>query len=213
MKITVIGSTGRVGSRVVTEAAERHHEVIGVSRRVGADAPPADVRAVQLDASRPDELAPVLARQDAVVSAFNPGWKDPDIYDHYLQGARSILAATKRSGVSRLLWIGGAASLLVAPGVQLVDTPEFPPLFRGGALAAREALRLFEKERELDWVFLSPAVQLDDGPRTALYRIGTDHPVVGARGASRISVADLAVAVVDELERPRFHRHRFTVGY
>ncbi len=213
MRVTVIGSTGRVGSQLVAEALERHHEVTGISRHAERASPRAGLHSISLDVTRSDELVRVLAGQDALVSAFNPGWKDPDIYDDYLRGARSILAAARTSEASRIIWIGGAGSLFVAPGLQLVDTPEFPRTYRAAGLAARETLRLFQQERVLDWAVVSPAVQLEDGPRTAVYRVGTDAPVVGAHGVSRISVADLAVAVVDEVERPRFHRRRFTVGY
>ncbi len=109
--------------------------------------------------------------------------------------------------------MGGAGSLEVAPGVQLVDTPGFPAKFKAVALAARETLRLLQQERELDWALLSPAIRVEEGPRTAMYRTGKDAPVYGANRDSHISVRDLAVAVLDEVERPRHHRHRFTVGY
>ena len=148
-----------------------------------------------------------------VVSAFNAGWKNPRLYDDHLRGTRSIIAGVKGSGVRRLLIVGGAGSLEVAPGVQFVYTPEFPLAWKAGALATREALHLIRAEHDLEWTFLSPPIQVEVGPGTALYRSGRDAPIVGAHRNSRISVADLAVAIVDEVERPRDVRERFTVGY
>jgi putative NADH-flavin reductase len=119
----------------------------------------------------------------------------------------------KKSGVKRLLVVGGAGSLYVAPGVQLVDTPSFPAEWKQGALAARDALNLIRAETTLDWTFLSPPVFLEPGARTGGFRIGGDEVLMAGDKPAGITVADLAVAIVDEIETPRHVRSRFTVGY
>ena len=148
-----------------------------------------------------------------MLSAYNPGWGHPELFDEFLRGSAAITAGVKQAGVARLLVVGGAGSLYVAPGVQLVDTPQFPAEWKAGALAAREALNRLRSEQELDWAFVSPPIQLEPGERSGQYRLGGEELLSDAQGQSRISVADLAVALVDELEAPRHHRERFTVAY
>jgi uncharacterized protein len=213
MRIALIGGTGFVGARIQEEALRRRHEVTLLTRDPGRVEPHAGLHAVATDVFVASQVAERVRGHDGVASAFNAGWKNPRLYDDYLRGTRAIVAGVKASGVRRLLLVGGAGSLEVSPGVQFVDTPEFPIAAKAGALAAREALHLIRKERELEWTFVSPAIHLEEGPRTALYRTGRDVPIVGAGGRSYISVADLAVAIVDELERPQHIRARFTVGY
>jgi putative NADH-flavin reductase len=161
-------------------------------------------------------VAAAVRGSDAVVSAYNPGWTNPDLYNEFLKGTQATFAGVKAAGLKRLLVVGGAGSLYVAPGVQLVDTPQFPADWKNGALAAREALNLIKQESSLDWTFLSPAMFLEPGERRGSYRLGEDSPVMDtdpAKGPAHISVADLAVAIVDELETPRHIQRRFTVGY
>ena len=213
MRVALLGGSGFVGSAVRTELLARGHVVTVGTRDPARVRPEERLLVVDLDVFDPGQVADRVRDHDVVVSAWNAGWKNPRLYDDYLRGARSILAGVKRSGVRRLLFVGGAGSLLVAPGVQLVDTPEFPAEWKAGALAAREALNLFRTERDLEWTFLSPPIHVDHGPRTALYRTGRDAPIYGANQNSHISVGDLAIAVVDEVERPQHVRQRFTVGY
>ena len=213
MKVALLGGTGFVGSAVRAELLARFHEVTLFTRDPARVGPEERLSVVALDVFDADQVAARVRGHDIVVSAFNAGWKNPRLYDDYLRGTKSILQGVKRSGVRRLLIVGGAGSLEVAPGVQFVDTPEFPESAKAGALAAREALHLIRTERELEWTFLSPPIHLEKGPRTALYRSGRDTPIVGASQSSHISVADLAVALVDEVERPQHVRRRFTVGY
>lgn len=213
MRIVVVGGAGLVALPVIDEALARGHEVTWIARILEAVVPRQGLQAVAREVYRREELVNLVRGHDIVIGAFDVDWKNPNLYDEYVRGARSVLGATKEAGVARLLWVGGAGTLEVAPGVRLVDTPEFPAKFKAGALAAGEALRLLQEERELDWTVLSPPVHLDEGPRTALYRIGGDTPVYGANRDSHISARDLAVALLDEVERPRHHRHRFTVGY
>jgi uncharacterized protein len=213
MQLAVIGGTGRIGSKVVEEGLTRGHPVTLVARDPSRQLPRPNLRFAAIDVTSDPELAELLRGHDAVVSAFSPERGHPRLYDEYLRGARSILAGTKAAEVSRLLFVGGAGSLLAGPGLHHVDAPEFPSEFRASGLAAREALRLFERERELAWTYLAPPHEVTDGPRTALYRVGRDTAVAGAHGRSYISASDLAVAILDELERPKHLRERFTVGY
>ena len=155
----------------------------------------------------------MVAGHDAVISAFNPGWGNPDIYNLQVKGARSIIDGVKKAGIKRLLFVGGAGSLEVKPGVQALDLPGFPAEYKQGALATREALNMLRKESGLDWSFLSPSADLAPGQRTGKFRLGTDQMLSDANGKSRISTQDYAVAMIDEVEKPKHIRQRFTVGY
>ncbi|WP_431210666.1 NAD(P)-dependent oxidoreductase [Puia sp. P3] len=153
-----------------------------------------------------DKLAALLKGHDAVVSAYNPGWTNPEIYADSMRGSKAIQEAVKKSGVKRLIVIGGAGSLYIKPGVQLVDTPQFPAEYRAGATAARDYLDVIRKENELDWTFFSPAILMNHdtaGVRRGHYRLGLENPVFDEKGQSVLSVEDLAMVIVDELENPR----------
>jgi len=214
MKIALIGATGFVGSALLTELLDRGHQVTVLARTPGKLTPAPGLTVVQADAQDADAVAHAVQSHDAVVSAYNPGWAVPDLHDQFLKGARAIVAGVKASGVKRLLVVGGAGSLFVAPGVQLVDTPEFPAEWKQGALAARQALTELQTESTLDWTFVSPAILLEPGPRTGQYRLGTDAPLQAADGGpGRISNADLAVAIVDSLEQGRHLKQRFTAAH
>ncbi|WP_277052984.1 NAD(P)-dependent oxidoreductase [Zestomonas thermotolerans] len=213
MKIALIGATGFVGSALLQEALNRGHSVTAIVRH--PEKLPAHQRLVPQATSVYDAeaLAHVLAGHDVVVSAFNPGWNDPEIRQHFIAGSQAILAATRTAGVRRLLAVGGAGSLYVAPGVQLIDTPEFPAAYREGAEGARQLLNMLRDEQALDWTFVSPPALLEPGKRSGRYRLGGDQLLMDGESPARISVADLAVAIIDELERPQHPRRRFTVGY
>ena len=213
MKIAVIGATGFVGSAILREALERGHEVTAIVRHPEKVRPHPKLRPHKADVQKEDEIARSVAGHDAVISAFNPGWTNPDIYNDQVKGARSIINGVKKAGVKRLLFVGGAGSLEVKPGVQSVDLPEFPAEYKQGALATREALNLLRKEPSLDWSFLSPSADLFPGQRTGKFRLGTDQLLADAQGESRISVEDYAMAMIDEVEKPKHMRLRFTVGY
>ena len=167
----------------------------------------------QGDAYDAASLAQLLTGQDAVISAFNPGWKNPNLYDDQVRGTASIIAAIKRAGVKRVLWVGGAGGLEVTPGERLIDSKDFPAWILPGSLATIDALEQLRKEPELDWSFLAPSANMKSGNRTGKYRVGGDRLLVGANGKSEISVQDYAVAMIDELEHPAHVRQRFTVGY
>ena len=212
MNIVLIGASGYVGSALLKEALARGHLVTAVVSNPAKLAVQPGLEIVQADVLDNAALAPRLQGHDAVVSAFS-GHAQADVYGYYVQGMRAIIAAAKQARVPRLLVVGGAGSLEVAPGVQLVDTPEFPAQWKGTAEGAREALTLLRAEPELDWTMLSPSAHLEPGERTGRFRLGTDQLLVDAQGESRISVEDYAVAMIDELERPAHSRRRFTAGY
>lgn len=213
MKLALIGPTGFVGSAVLDEALQRDHQVTALARTPGKLAARDGLTVVQADVLDPAQVAAAVAGHDAVISAYNPGWSDPQLYDTFLRGTRAIFEGVKRAGVKRLLVVGGAGSLYVMPGVQLVDTPEFPEAWKQGALAAREALNLIRQETGLDWTFVSPAARLEPGERTGKYRLGADELLMDGDQPARISVADLAVSILDEVERPQHIRKRYTAAY
>jgi putative NADH-flavin reductase len=213
MNIALIGATGFVGSALLEELLSRGHQVRALLREPAKLAARTGLQARAADVLADGDLAAEFEGVDAVVSAFNAGWGNPNLHDDFLRGSDAIAAAARKAGV-RLIVVGGAGSLFIAPGQQLVDSPAFPAEWKSGALAAREALnRLRADTTALDWTFVSPAMHLAPGARTGSYRLGGDEPVLDAKGESHISVADLAVAIVDELEAPRHRRQRFTAGY
>ena len=213
MNIALIGGTGFVGSAVLEELLQRGHQVTALARTPAKYPARAGLKVVAADVLDAAQVAHAVEGHDAVISAYNPGWKEPQIHDLFLQGSQAITAGVKRSGVKRLLVVGGAGSLYVAPGVQLVDTPEFPAEWKQGALAAREALNLIRQEESLDWSFVSPAVMLAPGARTGRFRLGGDQVLMDGDHPAGLSVADLAVALVDEIETPKHLKRRFTVAY
>jgi putative NADH-flavin reductase len=209
-----MGATGYVGSAILREALERGHEVTALVRHPEKLAPHPRLRAGHADLYDEGSVARAVTGHDAVVSAFSPGHSDPELYQHHLAGARAIVAGVRRARVARLLVVGGAGSLEIAPGVQLVDSPQFPAEWKQTALATREVLALLREEPTLRWTFVSPPMHLDPGERTGTYRVGTDGKVMfDAKGESRISVPDYAVAMIDELDTPKHDRQRFAVAY
>ena len=203
MKIAVIGATGRVGSRVVTEALSRGHFVTAIARNSNTITPQTHLVAVYADAGNVVELAGAIAGNDAVVSALRFVDSDPT----------RIVDALKRAGIQRYVVVGGAGSLEVAPGKQLVDEPNFPAEYRAESLKARDFLNVLRGEDRLDWTYLSPSAEFAPGLRTGKFRLGHDQLLVDADGKSSVSMEDFAITVVDELETPAHIRQRFTAGY
>ena len=202
MKIAVLGATGRVGSRIIAEALRRGHAVTGIARDPEKLAPAERLTRRAGDALSPG-LADLLRGHDVVVSAMR--------FANVPAGA--VIQAVTQAGLRRLVVVGGAGSLQVAPGVQLVDTPQFPAAYRPEANAGRDFLNTLKQERALDWTFLSPSASFEPGERTCSFRLGGDQLLVDASGKSRISMEDYAIALLDEIETPRHVRQRFTVGY
>ena len=214
-KIVIIGATGYVGSAILKEALGRGHQVKAIVRdpsKLTLIHP--HLKVVGGSVTDTDFLSRELAKSDAVISAFNPGWSNPNIYEETLEGYGSILCAVRNSGVHRFLMVGGAGSLLVAPGRQLMDEPDVPKkLLPGIRGMAKVYTDLLLPEKSVDWVFLSPAANMAPGERTGKFRLGKDELIVDESGDSNISVEDFAVAIIDELEQEKHHQERFTLGY
>ena len=213
MKVALLGATGFVGSALLKEALDRGHPVTAIvpdpeklEDREGLTAKAGDV----YDTA---SLAALLQGNEAVISAFNPGWKNPNLYDDQVRGTASIIAAIKKAGIRRVLWVGGSGGLEISPGVRYIDSADMPLWVKPGALATINALDQLREEPELEWSYLSPSPDLAPGERTGKFRLGTDQLLVDAVGQSRISVQDFAVAMIDELELPAHVRQRFTAGY
>jgi putative NADH-flavin reductase len=213
MKIALIGATGYIGSAILQEALDRGHEVTAIVRDPTKLKAHPKLHPQKGDVYNADEVGRLVAGHDAVISAFNPGWGNPDIYNQQVRGTRAIINGVKKAGVKRLLFVGGAGSLEVKPGVHAVDLQGFPAEYKQGALATREALNTLRKEPSLEWSFLSPSADISPGQRTGKFRLGTDQMLKDVNGQSRISTEDYAMAMIDEIEHPAHIRQRFTVGY
>ena len=216
MKIAVIGATGYVGRAVVAELAARDHQVVALARQVEQVAAAENVSAVAADIHSAD-FVQQLQGVDGVVSAFNAGWSNPNIGADYTRGAAAIVEAAKAAQVPYLLVVGGAGSLYVAPDLQVIDTPDFPREIYDGANAARHLLADLKQRDDVNWAFVSPPARLgaDGGfseERTGAYRLGKDDLLMDGELPAGISVADLAIAIADDVEQ-RAHLHqRFTVA-
>ena len=214
-KIVLIGASGFIGSAILNEALERGHKIVAIVRH------PEKINTVsknlvvkQGDVSSADTVAEVCKGAEAVISAYNPGWKNPDIAEETTRVYRSILEGVRRSGISRFLVVGGAGSLFIAPGKRLMDSGIIPESFLPAVRAlAGFYLNDLMAEKVIDWVFFSPAGIIEPGERTNKFRLGKDDMIVNEKGVSRISVQDYAVAMIDELEKQVHHRERITIGY
>lgn len=219
MQVALIGATGFVGAAVLKELLQRGHNVVALVRDPAKLAAQSHLKVVQADVLDAAQVQSAVAGSDAVLSAYNAGWTNPNIYDDFMRGSRAILQGVKAAGVKRYLVVGGAGSLYVN-GQQLVDAPDFPAAIKPGASAARDMYTELQKESTLDWTLLSPAVGFHGGSaaqskgRTGQYRTGQDAPLMQADGQpGDISVQDLAVALVDALEQHNHSQSRFTVAY
>ncbi|MDO9235168.1 MAG: NAD(P)-dependent oxidoreductase [Aquabacterium sp.] len=213
MNIALIGATGFVGSALLTELLQRGHRVTALARDTRKISAQSGLTVIQADVQDAAQVAQAVQGHDAVISAFNAGWRNPNLYDDFIAGSKAITAGVMAGGVKRLLVVGGAGSLYVTPGIQLVDTEGFPAEWKTGATAARDALTQIQTQSDLDWTFISPPVHLAPGERTGQFRTGGDELLMTSDGPASISTADLAMAIVDEIETPQHLRRRFTVGY
>lgn len=219
--VVLIGAGGFVGSAILDEALYRGHKVTVIAPHPEKiTVKNENLTVVKGDATDPDVLSEVARGKDAVISAYNPGWSNPRQYEETLENYPKIVEGTRRAGVSRLLIVGGAGTLFVAPGVRLVDTGNLPPEWLPGVKSMGEFyLDYLMKEKEVDWVFFSPAGNLGNmgqngpGKRTGKFRLGKDDMLFDENGESFISVEDYAYAMIDELEQENHHRERFTIAY
>jgi putative NADH-flavin reductase len=202
MKVAVLGASGRAGSEIVKELSARGHTVTAIARKPEAIPALPNVTAIGADADEPAAIAKTVAAHDVVVSALPFAVK-----------AATITAAMHQAGVQRLLVTGGAASLKDENDVRYIDRPDFPQIWINGAMGGIDFFYALKEDPTLDWVFFSPAFNFVEGPRTGTFRLGKEHLIKDAAGDSRISFADYAIAMVDEVENHAHSRERFTIGY
>ena len=202
MKIALIGATGNAGSRILAELSRRGHAVTAIARHPEKVPALPGVVAAKADADDVKGLAATLKGHDVVISSVHFTASDP----------HKLIEAVHASGVPRYLVVGGAGSLEVAPGVKLIDTAQFPAIYKAEAAAGGAFLDLLRAQSALDWTFLSPSAMFVPGERTGKFRIGGDQLLTNAQGSS-ISFEDYAMALADEIEQPAHSRRRFTVGY
>ena len=202
MKVALIGASGNGGSRLLAELSRRGHQVTAIARNPDTIAKLPGVTVKKGDVFDKPGLVRLLKGHDAVISAVHFTASDPKL----------LIEAVKEAGVKRYFVVGGAGSLEVAPGVKLIDTPQFPAAHKAEATKGGEFLELLRKDKELDWTFLSPSAVIAPGERTGKFRLGKDQLLTHDKG-SNISWEDYAIAAVDELEKPAHIRERFTVGY
>ncbi|HBO21692.1 MAG TPA: 3-beta hydroxysteroid dehydrogenase [Providencia sp.] len=213
MKISIIGATGFVGKALVNEALLRHHQVTAISRHSNQLPQHARLITATGDITDVSWLTARLKGQDVVISAFNGGWQNPNLYQDTVAGNQAILQAVKNSLVKRFIVVGGAGSLEIAPGVDLIDSPNFPAEIKPGAEAVRELKKQLQTIDDIDWTFVSPAAVLEPGERTETFRLGGNQLLMNGNVPAKISVEDLAVAILDEAENAQFIRQQFTAAY
>ncbi len=211
MRIVIFGASGALGTRLISEALLRGHEIVAVARNV---APLQErnrpIRCLAGDVIDPSSVAAVAADNDVALSAVT----QHDAPQMLVDAARALLAGLELAGVERLVVAGGAGSLLVPSGQRLVDTPEFHEEWKPEALAQADALAVYEAyDGPVDWSYVSPAALLEPGERTGAYRTGGDELLVDEAGRSRITMEDFAIAMLDEAEEPQHTRRRFTAAH
>lgn len=213
MKISIIGATGFVGKAIVAEALLRHHQVTAISRHSNQLSQHAYLITASGDITDVAWLTSRLKGQDVVISAFNGGWQNPNLYQDTVAGNQAILQAVEKSMVKRFIVVGGAGSLKTSSGVDLIDSPNFPTEIKPGAQAMRELKSHLQSIDSLDWTYVSPAAVLEPGERTETFRLGGSQLLMNGQQPAKISVEDLAVAILDEAEQAQFIRQQFTVAY
>ncbi|MEV8016004.1 NAD(P)-dependent oxidoreductase [Streptomyces sp. NPDC086554] len=210
MRILLFGATGMVGSRIAAEALSRGHAVTAVSR---SGKPVGDATPVTGDASDAVKVAELAAGHDAVASALAPPRDGSAPAVPFLAVNAAVVDGVRTSGINRLVVVGGAGSLEVAPGQDLVDQPDFPDLYKAESLAQRDALGYYRTVNDINWTYISPAALIEPGERTGTFRIGGDQLLADAEGNSRITAEDYAIAFVDVLEKNTHPRARIGVAY
>lgn len=211
MKVAVLGASGWIGSQIVEEAVTRGHQVIALVRNPSV-IERQDVEVRQLDMLAEQDFAQALQGVDTVIASI--GGRAAGNHDMVERSAAKLLEQLPNAGVKRLLWVGGAGSLEVAPGVQLVTVPDFPAEYKDEALAQSQALQVFRNsDSPLNWTFVSPAAEIFPGEKVGQFRVGGDQLLTDAQGHSKISVADFASAMLDELETAKHAKQRISVAY
>ncbi|SDC40527.1 NAD(P)-dependent oxidoreductase [Paraburkholderia lycopersici] len=213
LKIALFGATGMIGSRIAAEAARRGHQVSALVRQPARVATTSNVHAVQADLLDAASVGAAVRGHDVVASAYAPPDSQSGQLADLLLASRALVEGVRAAGLKRLVVVGGAGSLEVAPGKQLVDADGFPDAYKAIALAHREAFDYYRTVGDIDWTFFAPAAVIAPGERTGVFRTGANTLIADAKGESRISAEDYAIAFVDELEQGRFVRQIATVAY
>lgn len=203
MKVVLVGASGFIGSVILKELVERGHDVTALARNPEKIRPHSRVLTRKADMNVSAALSPLFSEADAVIISLH----------YHTIDQQALLKTLRNARVKRVFFVGGAGSLEVSSGKRLIDTPGFPDEYKATALGAQKLLDSLRIEKEINWTYLSPSAAIVPGERTGRFRSGKDTLLVNEQGESRISVEDLAMAIVDELENPRFFRTRFTVGY
>jgi putative NADH-flavin reductase len=216
MSIVVFGASGNIGSNIRKEALARGQRVTAVTH--SSDLDPAErLTVLKADIASEDDVAKITSGHDAVISAYSPGLRSysaDDAAELIRKAHEALLAGVKRSGVRRIIIVGGVGSLEASPGVDVVDSDFYPAEHKAHTLRNREILRSLKRgDHDLDWTYVSPPLSIKAGARTGTFRLGEDRLLRDETGESRISEADFAIAILDELDRGQFIRRRFTVAY
>ena len=207
MKVVLYGASGNAGSRILRELQSRGHQVSAAVRN--PEKLSAETKSVRDDLSNVDRIAEIITGADAVVSAYMP---PPEDTDQLVAVTRRLVEAVRKAGNPRLIVVGGAASLEVAPGVTVLTSGHLPEAWIPIATSHAKALDVL-KSSNIPWTYFSPAGFFEPGSRTGKFRLGKDQLITDANGDSRISFEDYAIALVDELENPAHIGERFTIGY
>jgi putative NADH-flavin reductase len=212
MKIALFGAGGAIGQSIAEEALSRGHQVTAVVRDPSKfKLAHEKLTVVKGDAASAESVAKTVTGHDAAISAVGPTGTNTE-QGFLVEVAQALIKGLAKAGMSRLVVVGGAGSLEVAPGLQLVDAPAFPAAYRGIALAHRDSLDVF-RTADLDWTYISPAALIEPGERTGRYRKGTTQLITDEQENSRISIPDYAIALLDEVENATLLRSQMTVAY
>jgi uncharacterized protein len=211
MRVVLYGATGMIGSRILKELLWRGHIVTAVMRDPSKLPPQKNLTIEKGDLLDPAGIAKLSWGAEVIVSAFGPP-SDPSKANQLTDAARALIAGARRAGSPRIIMVGGAGSLEISPGQQVVDLPSFPDIYKPVALAHRDALHIL-RASDLNWTSFSPAVTIQPGERTGKFHLGLNSVISDQKGNSSISAEDYAVALVDEVEQARHTKQRFTIGY
>ncbi|MGF6177296.1 NAD(P)-dependent oxidoreductase [Ensifer sp. 4252] len=216
MSIVVFGASGNIGSNIHKEALSRGRRVTAVTRSTDIE-PEEGLTLRKADIADVDQVAKIVAGHDAVISAYSPGLRrhSADEAAELIREAHAaLLAGVKQAGVRRIIIVGGVGSLEASPGVDVVDSDFYPAEHKAHTLRNREILRSLKRgEYDLDWTYVSPPLSIKAGERTGTFRLGEDRLLRDEAGESRISEADFAIAILDELDQGQFIGRRFTAAY
>ncbi|MEX1828913.1 NAD(P)-dependent oxidoreductase [Luteibacter sp. CQ10] len=205
MKIVLFGATGNIGRVILDEALSRGHEVIAVVRDPSKITARDRLRVVKGDVTDAASLASPLTGADAAIASLNGDVRSQ---------SKALLAAVDSAGVRRFAWVGGAGSLETAPGVRVIDDPNFPEAWKANATAQAEVLDAFRAaDARVDWTYVSPSKVIAPGERKGTFRVGGDRVLKDASGESFISIADFAIGVLDRIEKGDAPKQRVTFGY